>query len=275
MNTVSNTAFYCCGVRMEDAKRKNPVCNDHYARLFMDERGMKIFEPFKSEIMPNISNITRCRIIDDILSGELKKNENTLVITIGCGFDTRPYRLTGGNWIEIDELQIINYKNEKLPVIECRNRLQRISIDFSHESLRNKLGGIETGGPVIIVIEGVFMYLEPEYINATLRELQELFPAHVLLCDLMTKNFFKKYSQNIHSKLVTAGGTFTVQSDNPEKIFIDNKFVEVDSTSMVKRAIELGLYWDALKIPAFISRMILDYFMKDLKGYSVYRFHYG
>ena len=275
MNTISNTAFYCCGVRMEDAERKMPVCNDQYAKKFMDERGMKIFRPFKSETMPNISNITRCRIIDDIISGELKKNEITLVITIGCGFDTRPYRLIGGNWIEIDESQIINYKNEKLPVDDCKNRLQRIPIDFSHESLRDKLNNIETGGPVTIVIEGVFMYLEPESINATLREIQDLFPAHVLLCDLMTKNFFKKYSQSIHSKLVVAGGTFTARPDQPEKIFLEKKYVEIDRTPIIKRAMELGLYWSELKIPSFIMRLLLDVFMKDLNGYTVYRFHYG
>ena len=62
MNTISNTAWYCCGVRMEEAERKKSVCNDYYAKRFMDEKGMKIFEPFKSETMPNISNITRCRV---------------------------------------------------------------------------------------------------------------------------------------------------------------------------------------------------------------------
>jgi O-methyltransferase involved in polyketide biosynthesis len=260
---------------MEDAERKSPVCNDQYAKIFMDERGMKIFGPFKSEIMPNISNITRCRIIDDIISSELGKNKNTLVVTIGCGFDTRPYRLTGGSWIEIDEPQIITYKNEKLPVDECRNRLHRISIDFSHESLRNKLRAIETGQSVIIVIEGVFMYLEPESINATLSEIQDLYPVHVLLCDLMTKKFFDKYAQSIHSKLVTTGGTFSALPDNPEKIFIDNKYIEIDRIPMVKRAIDLGLYRDALNIPAFISRLMLAVFMKDMNGYSIYRFHHG
>jgi hypothetical protein len=47
---------------MEDAERKKSVCKDYYAKRFMDEKGMKIFEPFKSETMPNISNITRCRV---------------------------------------------------------------------------------------------------------------------------------------------------------------------------------------------------------------------
>ena len=275
MNTISNTAFYCCGVRMEDAERKSPVCNDQFAKIFMDERAMKIYEPFRSETRPNISNITRCRIIDDIVSGGLAKNKNTLVVTIGCGFDTRPYRLEGGNWIEIDEPQIINYKNEKLPLDDCKNHLQRITIDFSSESLHSKLENISTDQPVIIVIEGVFMYLEPEAINSTLKEIRDLLPGHILLCDLMTKAFFDKYTQSIHSKLVVAGGTFTARPDKPEQIFVENKYVEIDRTPMMKRAMELGLYWSELKIPSFVIRLMLGIFMKDLNGYSVYRFRHG
>jgi O-methyltransferase involved in polyketide biosynthesis len=101
MNPISDTAFYCCGIRMEDAKRTHSLCNDIYAERFMNKRGRSIFEPFKSEKMPNISNITRCRIIDDHLRDELSKHDNLTIVTIGSGFDTRPYRLSGGSWVEI------------------------------------------------------------------------------------------------------------------------------------------------------------------------------
>ena len=57
MNPISNTAYYCCGVRMDDAERTPSVCNDRYARRFMDEQGLRIFEPFRGETLPNISNI--------------------------------------------------------------------------------------------------------------------------------------------------------------------------------------------------------------------------
>ena len=139
MNPISNTAYYCCGVRMEDSDRNHSVCNDNYAERFLDDRGRQIFEPFKSEKMPNLPNITRCRLIDDYLSAELSRNNQLNIFTIGAGFDTRPYRLAGGNWIEIDEPQIISYKNERLPVEECPNPLRRISIDFGNESLADKL----------------------------------------------------------------------------------------------------------------------------------------
>lgn len=169
MNTIANTAYYCCGVGMEDAEREFSVVNDVYAKRFMDERGLEIVKPFKSETVPNISNITRCRIIDDIVSDELSKDRIANVAAIGAGFDTRPYRLNGGVWTEIDDPQIIDYKNAKLPIVECPNTLSRISIGFSSESLADKLAAVGINLPVIIVIEGVSMYLDQRSIREMLR----------------------------------------------------------------------------------------------------------
>ena len=41
-NPVSNTAYYCCGVRMDDARQPSPLGNDIYAARFMDQRGLTI-----------------------------------------------------------------------------------------------------------------------------------------------------------------------------------------------------------------------------------------
>jgi len=34
--TLSNTAFYCCGVRMLDAEQEFSLCGDHYAERFLE-----------------------------------------------------------------------------------------------------------------------------------------------------------------------------------------------------------------------------------------------
>lgn len=275
MNPVSNTAFYCCGIRMEDARSKRPVCHDHYAERFMDGRGMAIFQPFRAETMPNISNITRCRIIDDYVAGEINNADQVKVITIGAGFDSRPYRLAGGNWVELDEAQVIHYKNEKLPVDECPNPLIRIPIDFANESLGEKLQALDSQPHTVVVIEGVFMYLEPAAIERTLAELQRVLPSHLLICDLMSKNFFNRFARRVHAKLVAAGGEFTQRPDEPEKHFLENDYRLVETMPMFKRAGQLGVLWDRARIPGFMVWLMLNYFMKDLNGYAVHQFRYA
>lgn len=260
---------------MEDAERPFSVCHDTYAGRFMDEEALQIFEPFRSEKMPNISNIVRCRIIDDFISEELHKDPDTCVITIGAGFDTRPYRLEGGRWTEIDERQIIEYKNNRLPVSECKNPLQRLPIDFASDSLSAKLQDIRDSQTLVIVIEGVFMYLEPGAIRHTLEAIQQRFSSHILLCDLMKKRFFDKYAQSVHSRLNAIGGRFTSLSDDPERLFIDSHYKLTDHVPMFRRAAELGLLWKIMKMPALVSVLLLHVFMRDLNGYAVYRFRYG
>ena len=187
MKPISKTAFYCCGVRMQDAERDKPVCGDMYAKVFMNEEGLQILETFKDETRPNTSNVARHRLIDDLLREELLANPNLTVVIIGAGFDTRAFRLQGGTWIELDEPQVITYKNERLPAANSENELQRISIDFATDSLEQKLAGYAGRSPVTIVIEGVLMYLEEAVIGKLLETLHHLFPQHRLICDLMTK----------------------------------------------------------------------------------------
>jgi O-methyltransferase involved in polyketide biosynthesis len=103
MKPISRTAFYCCGVRMRDAERIDPVCGDGYAKAFMNSEGLQILEAFREETKPNASNVARHRIIDDLLREELLADRQLCVVIIGAGFDSRAYRLKGGTWVELDE----------------------------------------------------------------------------------------------------------------------------------------------------------------------------
>ena len=275
MNPISNTAFYCCGIRMLDAEHPRSLCNDHFAKRFMDARGLQIFAPFRSETMPNISNTLRCHIIDEAVRSQLLEHPDSLIITVGAGFDTRPYRIKGGEWVEIDEPQIMTYKNEKMPIAECTNNLTRISIDFANETLTEKLAAYRQHQHIIIVIEGVFMYLENDAIETTIKQLQTLFPKHILLCDLMTKKMFDQFARSVHDKLVVAGARFTARPDNPAAIFTQHGYVEHSCTPMFKRAAELGVLWDRAKIPAPIAKLLFHTIMKNINGYAVHRFEFG
>ena len=275
MNPISNTAYYCCGVRMLDAEHPRSLCNDVFAKRFMDARGMQIFAPFKSEKIPNISNTVHCQIIDESIRNQLQTNPDSLIISIGAGFDTRPYRIKGGEWAEIDEPQIIEYKNEKLPIAECTNKLTRIFIDFASETLVEKLAAYRQHQHIIIVIEGVLMYLENDTIEVTINQLQTLFPKHILLCDLMNKKMFDQFAQSVHNKLVETGAQFTARPDNPATIFTQHGYVQHSCTPMFKRASELGVLWDRAKIPASIAKLLFHTIMKNINGYAVHRFEFG
>ncbi|MBD1909493.1 MULTISPECIES: SAM-dependent methyltransferase [unclassified Leptolyngbya] len=266
MKPISKTAFYCCGVRMQDAKHNNPICGDIYAEAFMNEDGLKIFEAFKDETAPNASNATRHRIIDDFLRQELLANPNLHIVIIGAGFDSRAYRIQGGTWIELDEPQVIAYKNERLPASNCENELHRISIDFSSESLEEKLSPFLNNNSVVVVIEGVLMYLEEEAIDQSLQILRRLFPTHKLICDLMSRNFFEKFSKSFHKKIADVGTTFKFTADHPEAVFLQNGYSQIKKISIIETAVELK----AVRVPKIALKTVLRTLAS---GYAIYIFN--
>jgi methyltransferase (TIGR00027 family) len=265
MKPISKTAFYCCGVRMQDAESSHPVCGDVYAKAFMNEEGRRILETFKDEVRPNGSNVARHRVIDDLLRVELLAKPDLRVVIIGAGFDSRAYRLKGGRWVELDEPQVIAYKNELLSPSTCENELERIPIDFSSESVEEKLSSFATTEPVVVIIEGVFMYLQEEVIQQLLHTLRRVFPQHKLICDLMSRAFFEKYGRTIHQKITGMGASFKFTEKNPEKLFLDNNYKLNGRISVTEKAME----FTSKKIPQIILR---TFFRTLTNGYAVYEF---
>jgi methyltransferase (TIGR00027 family) len=250
---------------MQDAESSKPVCGDVYAKEFMNEDGLRILEKFKDERGPNASNVARHRLIDDLLRAELQAHPDLNVVIIGAGFDSRAYRLNGGVWIELDEPQVIAYKNERLPVSKCKNELHRIAIDFSTESLEAKLAAFAGRSPVVVVIEGVFMYLDEQMIAQLLQTLRRLFPGHKLICDLMNRTFFEKYGRTIHEKLTGMGASFKFTADDPEELFVKNGYKRIALFSMIEKS--MGV--DTKPVLRFFVRTFLRTL---ITGYAIYEF---
>lgn len=264
MKPISNIAFYCCGVRMQDSVEKNSVCGDVYAKLFMDEYGRRIYDKFKEETISNASIIVRHRIIDDVLRQMLLSSPDLCIVTIGAGFDSRPYRLAGGNWFELDEPQVIAFKDQRLPVSECANPLRRIPIDFCKDSLKEKLSPITDSyaGKIVFILEGIFIYLDKNEIGKILETLDNLFPKHLLICDLVNRQMVESYGQRLQEIIMEIGASFKAV-DNPESIFLINGYRVKKMISIVEASADLGIN----KIPKFVLKYFCN---REIQGNSVY-----
>jgi len=177
----------------------------------------------------------------------------------------RAYRLKGGAWVELDEPQVIAYKDERLPASSCENELHRIPIDFSTDSLEEKLSSFSSRSPAVVVLEGVLLYLEEEVIRQLLQQLRRLFPQHKLICDLMSRKFFEEYGRTFQEKLTGLGASFKFTVDNPEEIFLENGYRRTQKVSTVEKAVGFEL----IKIPQIALKTLLG----DLvSGNAVYVF---
>ena len=265
MNPISSTAFLTCGARADDAKSKKPICNDKYASLFLNEHGRAVYDGFKKGNGPVASFVARHRMMDDMLRAKIAENGDTTVIIIGAGFDTRAFRLDGGIWFEIDEPQVIDAKDHLLPVNQCKNSVQRISIDFALESLTDKLPVITPGSPVVVVMEGVFIYLSESQIRQTVSALGFAFPGHTLICDITTRHFMKKYGKTLARRIEALGAKLKYLVDDPSLIFRTAGYRLVSTNSIIAKSLE---YTNAR-----LARFIVTAFMRKLvNGYNIYVF---
>jgi methyltransferase (TIGR00027 family) len=261
MNPISNTAFYCCGLRMLDAESKRPVCNDTYAKTFMDERGMEIFRRFGGELGPNASNVARHRYIDDWLRAKLVADPTLRVILIGCGFDSRAFRLKGGEWIELDEPSLIAYKNQKLPINSCPNKLQRIPIEFARDSLTEKLSAFAQSKPTVFVIEGVTMYLPADSLESTLKVLRQLFPQHEVIADLMTRRFLDTFGTNI-KRIIAAMGADMIPLEDPASPFLHIGYRQLSTKSIIL----MTLSYRGVGFLSWLPRIVIP---QGVRGYTI------
>ena len=264
MKPISNTAFYCCGIRMRDAESQHPVCGDQFAKLFMNEEGMRIFEGFAGERGPNRSNVARARYIDDLLRARLALDAHLQVVLIGCGFDSRAFRLQGGAWFELDEPALISYKDERLPAARAPNPLQRIAIDFEADSLREKLRPLAASVPTVFIIEGVTMYVTAESLRSTLGILRSSVPDHQVIADLMTRRFIETYGRTVE-RIIAQLGAQMIPGDQPALPFEACGYREVSSQQVVRAAFAYqSLDW---LVPA-----VRVFFPGLFSGYSVHVF---
>jgi len=267
MKAVSKTAFYCCGVRMHDAESLHPVVGDNYAKRLMSEEGLQYWQEFKELKMPIASNIARHYIIDSYLKKLLFAHFDSTVILIGAGLDSRAYRFEGATWVEIDDAAVIEYKNEKLPLSECTNKLERISINFETEKLADKLFAYSNRPNVIIIIEGVLMYFSMAQRETLLTAVTTLFPHHIVFCDLMSRKFFEKLARPLHEKVKAHGASFTDMMDDPAALFLKHGYQQVAKVPKIKKSVELGL--------AKVPKLAFLLSGKLLNGYAIYEFLYN
>lgn len=265
MKPISKTAFYCAGVRALDARRPDSICGDQYAERFMDDAAWQTFEPFKKFTGPNVSNAMRHRIIDDLLRERLARNPKRRVVIIGAGFDSRAFRLNGGEWVEIDEPQIFAWKDARLPAAQCPNPLTRVSIDFEHERLADKLAAFADSARVSIVVEGVLFYLPEERTRELLRAIRSRFPNGEILCDIITVEFFNRFGREIFDRIRDLGAALVLPERPIADVFRDEHYRETLQISPALRALETK------KMP-FLMRLYVRFNPLFHTGYTIRTF---
>ena len=116
IENVSDTAFWIAHYRAAETERADALFRDPFAGLLSGERGKQIARGMPGTMMTAWAVAVRTCLIDDYIRFALAQGVD-MVLNLGAGLDTRPYRMDlppSLLWVEVDYPAMIDYKQSRL-----------------------------------------------------------------------------------------------------------------------------------------------------------------
>ena len=191
---VSDTAFWVAHYRAIESKKRDALFRDPLAEKLSGERGRRVAKHMGAERAMAWTLSVRTWIIDDLIMNAIKDGVD-LVLNLGAGLDTRPYRLdlpADFQWVEADFGHMIDYKTNALANETPVCRLTRIACDLSDDAERRKLLADINGRAqrILVLTEGVIPYLSNEAVSDLAQDLDAQDQIHFWITDYASP-FFK------------------------------------------------------------------------------------
>ena len=178
IENVSDTAFAVANSRAEETQRADALFRDPLAGVLAGDHGKQMAAAMP---MPRIVSqivVIRTCIIDDFIRQGVSQGVD-VVMNLGAGLDTRPYRMDLPEsllWIEVDYPRVIEFKDERLAGQQPRCRLERVPLDLANVAERRKLLAATNARAkkLLILTEGVVSYLSVEDVASLADDLRAL-----------------------------------------------------------------------------------------------------
>jgi len=126
----------------------------------------------------------RSRKYDEYAVEFLQSCPDSVVVNIGCGMDTRFFRIDNGccRFFDLDLPDVISFKKKLVNETERYRMIGQSVLDLGWMDAVKK-----PGKPVIFLAEGVFMYLPKNGVRKLVREMAENFRDSELVCELTNR----------------------------------------------------------------------------------------
>lgn len=203
MHTVSETALLTLRSRVLEAGKKNPILPDPVGKECLE----KLVDILPSDIIKRIMErklspvltrhlALRARKYDQLSRDFLSTHPDGLVVNLGCGFDTRFWRLgiDQSHYLELDLPEVIRLKRE---ILGDKITFRTIEGSVLEEEWIRSVRSVQTS-KVLFLAEGLFMYFPPDRSIQTLKNIAGAFQNSRLVMEVV----HKKYTKGIRKKIV-------------------------------------------------------------------------
>ncbi len=189
---VSDTALLVAACGALEADIADGFVHDPFAARLAGARGMAMLQAIPKPEMMRFGIGIRSRLLDELLLEALASNTIATVLSVGCGLDTRPWRLelpADLRWVEVDFADMLDYKDGFMSAETPRCRRERLTADVNDAAQRRIIYAAAGSAPALMITEGLLMYLPAATVEALAVEAgQESGIAH-WMSDITTSQF--------------------------------------------------------------------------------------
>lgn len=187
IRNVSDTALWVAIYRAMESDRPDALFHDPYARRLGGARGEAIVKAMPNGRSMAWPLVVRVTVMDEILQRCVAAGAKT-VLNLAAGLDARPYRLdlpSGLRWLHVDMPEMVDYFREHMAQETPRCRLEFIAADLRDAQRRREVfAQASAEGPVLVITEGLLIYLEADDVAALARDLHDVARARWWVADL-------------------------------------------------------------------------------------------
>ncbi len=179
---VPETMIQTLYARAKESVKDNPMIQDDMAAEIVSKLDYDFSNADKDKAM-SYGVIARTIVLDEMVERYLSKNPNTVVINIASGMDTRCYRMKG---------KYLRWYNEDLPeTMEIREKfltengpIYQIAKSAMDASYTDEI--VCDGENVLVVIEGLSMYLQEKDVLQMFSIIEKTFPKVTVMIETMS-----------------------------------------------------------------------------------------
>lgn len=191
---VSDTALMVAACRAHETELEDAFVRDPFAGRLAGERGLAILGALPHSALFRFGVAVRTLFVDELLLEALAAYPVATVLSVGCGLDTRPWRLDLSpdlRWIEVDFADILDYKDVVMSVEKPRCRRERLTADLNDPTQRRAIYEAAGAASSLMLTEGLLLYLPAATVEGLVSESSTQSGVAHWISDITTSAFSK------------------------------------------------------------------------------------
>ena len=145
--------------------------------------------------------IARTIVLDRLTKEWLAKHPGAVVVNIACGLDTRCYRMAGyAHWYNLDLPETMAVREKLLPESGAISQIALSAMDDWGGEIK------EQNAPVLIIIEGLTMYLSEADVQQIFAVISDRFSKATIFAETMNPMIVKRFKER---SIEGSGAKFT------------------------------------------------------------------